>query len=89
MMVNVNDALIDIDENLHLEGFGSFLAEYVENYSVSLAVTIILTTVYTVFYFSNIFMIRHMNKIIEFNNTLEEEKFIENSIMTNNEILLN
>ena len=85
MYLDVHAAILKIDGHEHKDkGFGSFFAEYVDDTTGSVVLTIVLLSIFTLFYFSNLYIIKLMSRMIEFTNSQNEEYMIGQSILINN-----
>jgi len=66
---DVHSAITVIDVNHEdYKGLGSFFAEYISNTTGSTITTIILMVVFFSFYLSNYYVIKQMNRMIDFVN---------------------
>jgi hypothetical protein len=81
----VHASIAEIDQAHQDKGFGSFFAEYVNNTTGSMVLTILLITIYFFFYMSLFWMIRQTNKMIDFNNAQTEEYHIGSTILRAND----
>ena len=63
------------------KGIGSFLAEYVDDATGSILLTIILILLFGGFYLSNFWMIYLMNKQFDFMKSHQDEQLIAETIM--------
>lgn len=66
MYFALHSALRDADENHKDKGIGSFMAEYIEDATGSIIFSIILLLTSIFFYFSNIWILRITNKMMDF-----------------------
>ena len=66
MYFTLHSALKDVDENHKDKGIGSFMAEYVDDATGSRIFSIILLLTGIFFYFSNIWILRISNKMMDF-----------------------
>ena len=66
MYFALHSALKDVDENHKDKGIGSFMAEYVDDATGSRIFSIILLLTGIFFYFSNIWILRISNKMMDF-----------------------
>ena len=55
---------------------GAFLAEYIDDDSGSLIMTIFLLLIFGTFYASNFYIIKQMNKMLDFVRSQDEEYLI-------------
>lgn len=84
---SVHASMIKIDpENTSESGFGSFFAEYVNQSATSIVITVVLLFLFVLFYISNFWAIRQMNKILEFARVQQEDLLISKSILINKEV---
>ena len=66
MYFSLHSALKDVDENHSDKGIGSFMAEYVEDATGSIIFSSVLLLLCGFFYFSNIWILRITNKMMDF-----------------------
>jgi len=66
MFFNVHAHLKLVIPDHEDKGFGSFFAEYIDDESGSIVMTLFLLSVFGSFYILNIYIIRQMNKMVEF-----------------------
>ncbi len=66
MYFALHSALRDVDEKHKDKGIGSFMAEYVEDATGSIIFSVILLLLGVLFYFSNIWILRITNKMMDF-----------------------
>ena len=66
---DVHSAIKDVDDKHEDKGLGSFMAEYVDDTTGSVVLTSILLFFFLVFYLSNFYIIRLMNKMLDLINS--------------------
>jgi hypothetical protein len=78
----VHKAIKEVD-NDHEEnkGIGSFLAEYIDDATGSILMTILLILTFGGFYLSNFWMIYLMNKQLDFMKTHQDEQLVAETII--------
>lgn len=81
--LNVHKAVEQVDGRHSDKGIGSFLAEYVEDGTVSVLVTLFLAIIFLLFYLSNFCVIRQLNKLIDFLKTQNEDRAMQQAIPHN------
>ena len=69
LYLDVHSAIKDVDKTHEDKGIGSFMAEYVDDTTGSIILTSILLSVFFIFYLSNFYIIRLMNKMLDFINS--------------------
>ena len=60
------------------------MAEYVDNTTASIVVTIVILTLLSFFYVSNFYIIKLMTKMLDFIQSQQEDNLISQSILRNN-----
>jgi hypothetical protein len=83
LFFDVRIQLNHINPNRFDKGWGSFYAEYVKNSVWSVVTTFIVMFLSGLFYLSNVYIIRLMSKMIDFNNSQIDEYIIQQSILIN------
>lgn len=82
---DVHSAIKDVDPNHEDKGLGSFLAEYIDNTTGSVLITILILCLSMIFYLSNFYIVKLMNKLIDFMDSRAENNLISQSIQINQE----
>lgn len=73
---DVHSAIKDVDIDHIDKGIGSFAAEYIENTTGSIIISVAILFYFLAFYLSNFYIVKLMNKLIEFMNAKAEEDLI-------------
>ena len=73
-----------VDKHHEDKGMGSFLAEYIDDESGSTLMNIFLLLIFGSFYASNFYIIKQMNRMLDFVRSQDEEYLISQSILTVN-----
>ena len=82
---DVHSAIKEVDIDHIDKGLGSFLAEYIDDTTGSLIISITLLCLFMLFYLSNFYIVKLMNKLIGFFDSKAEESLISQSILINQE----
>ena len=82
---DVHSAIKDVDPDHKDKGIGSYMAEYVDNTTASIVVTIVILTLLSFFYVSNFYIIKLMTKMLDFILSQQEDNLISQSILRNNQ----
>ena len=80
---DVHSAIKDVDIDHMDKGIGSFAAEYIDSTTGSIIITIFLLCYFLLFYLSNFYVVKLMNKLIGFLDSKAEEYLISQSILIN------
>ena len=80
----VHAAITDIDlDHTDNKGLGSFFAEYIENTTGSTIMTLLVMGTLFAFYISNLYIIKQMNRMIDFIKAQNEELVMSQAIPRN------
>lgn len=73
---DVHSAIKEVDIDHVDKGIGSFLAEYIDDTTGSVIISIALLCLFLLFYLSNFYIVKLMNKLIGFFDSKAEEYLI-------------
>ena len=82
---DVHSAIKEVDPDHDDKGIGSFMAEYVDDTTGSVITTSIILVLLSIFYASNFYIIKLMNKMLDFILSQQEDNLISQSILRNNQ----
>jgi hypothetical protein len=82
---DVHSAIKDVDVDHNDKGLGSFLAEYIDDTTGSVIISIALLCYFLSFYLSNFYVVKLMNKLIGFMDSKAEQNLISQSILISQE----
>ena len=66
LFLQVHTAILKVDVGHEDKGLGSYMAEYIEDTTGSTIMTIALLLIFTLFYGSQFWVIKNLNKMIDF-----------------------
>lgn len=69
---DVHSAIKDVDMDHQDKGLGSFLAEYIDDTTGSVLISIFILSLFLIFYISNFYIVKLMNKLIDFMDSKAE-----------------
>jgi hypothetical protein len=66
---DVHSAIKEVDVDHNDKGLGSFLAEYIDDTTGSVLISIAILSMFIAFYTSNFYIVKLMNKLLDFLNS--------------------
>ena len=76
LYLDVHSAIKTVDIDHNDKGLGSFLAEYIDDTTGSVLISIFLLVFFLSFYLSNFWIVKLMNKLLDFMDSKAEEYLI-------------
>lgn len=83
LFFSVHESIKQVDVNHKDNGFGAYWGEFIENTTGSIIFTLLLLILFTIYYFSNFYIIKITNKMEDFIKTQAEENLISQTILIN------